>query len=162
MRILYEKKLFVRCLFYKCFSSTFLVLFCLLSSQSYGQSITITGKVKDQMGIELPGVGVTIKNTTIGTSTNLNGDFTIKVPNTQSILVFKFLGFETKEVPVGNTATPISIVLNESVNSLNEVVVVGFGEQKKSTITGAIGTVSGKEILQSPTYTRFMKGFILN
>ncbi len=128
----------------------FLVLFCLLNSQSYAQSITITGKVKDQMGLELPGVGVTVKNTTIGTSTNLNGDFTIKVPNTQSILVFRFLGFETKEVSVGNTSQ-LSVVLNESVNSLNEVVVVGFGEQKKSTITGAIGTVSGKEILQSPT-----------
>ncbi|WP_169303367.1 SusC/RagA family TonB-linked outer membrane protein [Pedobacter cryophilus] len=121
-----------------------------MSSQAFSQQTVITGTVKDQAGVTLPGVSVLLKNTTTGTITNESGAFSIKVPNSQAILVFRYLGFDPLERTVGANST-LAVVMLESTNSLTEVIVVGYGEQKKSTLTGAIATVNTKEILKSPT-----------
>ncbi|OAQ40277.1 hypothetical protein A5893_04815 [Pedobacter psychrophilus] len=150
MRNLYKKKLFTCNLFGNYLKNALFAFFCLLCLDSFSQETVITGVVKDQTGISLPGVSVSVKGTTSGVSTNESGIFSIKVPNPQSTLVFRYLGFKTKEQAVG-TNNNLTIILQESINDLTEVVVVGYGEQKKSTLTGAIGTVSSKEILKSPT-----------
>ena len=150
MRNLYKKKHLTRNLFGNYFKNAFCAFLCLLSLNLFSQETVITGVVKDQMGVSLPGVSVAVKGTTSGVVTNTSGIFSIKVPNRQATLVFRYLGFETKEQIIGNNNN-FNITLQESINALTEVVVVGYGEQKKSTLTGAISTINSKEILKSPT-----------
>ena len=122
-----------------------LILFisCMLLSPlvSLAQEIQVSGKVTSKAdGLPLPGVSVTIQGTTMGTSTNVSGGFSITVPRPGSVLVFKQLGMVTQTYTVNDNA-PVTIALTESTNTLNEVVVVGYGTQKKSVITGAISGV---------------------
>ncbi|MDA9555564.1 TonB-dependent receptor [Pelobium sp.] len=149
MEKIYKKKVFTHHLFSSCLKNAIVVFLCLISYQSFSQEKVITGVVKDQSGVTLPGVSVMIKNTNIGTVTNENGVYTLKLPNGQSTLVFKYLGFDSFELPV-STGTNFNVTLKESENSLEEVVVVGYGTQKKSTLTGSVATISSKEILKSP------------
>ena len=109
----------------------------------------VTGKVTDQKGFPLPGVSVTEKGTTNGTITDAQGVFKISVEGSTSALVFRFVGFVEKEVPVNNTGS-LSIVLEEDVKGLNEVVVVGYGTQKKSDVTGAITSINRKALSETP------------
>ena len=97
----------------------------------------------------LPGVNVAVKGTTRGTTTDANGDYRISVPNTQAVLVFSSVGSITQEVAVGNRST-VNIKIETDTRALNEVVVVGYGTQKKSQTTGAISSVSAKEIAELP------------
>jgi TonB-linked SusC/RagA family outer membrane protein len=116
--------------------------------------IPITGTVTDSKGDPLPGVTVKIKGTQVGIVTNASGKYSLTVANNQVVLVFTFVGFETQELIVGNNKV-INVVLKDAVNSLNEVVVVGYGTQKKANLTGAVATVSGedlnKRVATSPT-----------
>lgn len=104
--------------------------------------IEVTGQVLDYTGLALPGVTVRIKNTTRGTTTNLDGEYTIDV-NEGETLVFSFIGFVEKEILVSNQ-TVINITLEEDLQSLEEVIVVGYAEQKKETIVGAVAQTSGE------------------
>ena len=97
----------------------------------------------------LPGVTVVVKGSTKGTTTDEQGDFKIVVPDPQAILVFSFVGYESKEVPVGNKTT-LNVSLGAGDQTLNEVVVVGYGSQLKKEITGAVQTVSAQEIKDLP------------
>ncbi|RYY28574.1 MAG: SusC/RagA family TonB-linked outer membrane protein, partial [Sphingobacteriaceae bacterium] len=115
-------------------------------------AIGITGKVKDAQGISLPGVSVLIKGTTTGTVTDANGGFSVRVPDTKSVLVFSFIGFITQEIAVNNQTT-VNVTLVESAKSLNEVVVVGYGQQSRATVTSAITKVEGKNIANQPVST---------
>ncbi len=118
---------------------------------AFGQEKQIvSGVVVDQGGVTLPGVTVSIKGTSTGTITNFNGEFTIPVNSKDDILVFSFIGFISVERGAGHKQ-PYRIVLNEDVQSLDEVVVVGYGTQKKETVTGAISTIKSKEITEVPT-----------
>jgi TonB-linked SusC/RagA family outer membrane protein len=123
----------------------------LLSLPESGSSLQlVTGKVTSVENPEgLPGVSVTIKGTTEGTATNINGEYSIKVPGPESVLVFSYIGHLTEETQVG-TRTVINQVLYPNIETLQEVVVVGFGTQKKATVTGAISSVSTKDLVQSP------------
>lgn len=106
---------------------------------------TITGSVlgeSDNSGI--PGVSVVIKGTTTGTVTNNEGFFSLEVAS-GTTLVFSFIGYETKELPVGNK-TKMEVKLKESISNLNEVVVVGYGEMKKTDVSSSQVTVSGKDL----------------
>lgn len=111
------------------------------------QNTVITGKVVDENGESLPGVSVTIKNTTIGTTANVDGIYSLNVPAQYSAgtLVFSFIGFTTKEIPI-NGRKQINIKLVPDRKVLDEVVVVGYGIQAKRDITGSIVSVSSKEI----------------
>jgi len=107
--------------------------------------ITVNGKVTDEKGEPLPGVSVKIKDTNIGVATNVSGDFTISVPNANTILVFTFLGYQPLEQNV-NGRTFLKVSLVPSSKSLEEVVVVGYGTVKKRDLTGSVVSVKGDEI----------------
>lgn len=110
------------------------------SSISFAEQKTIKGKVTGTKGEPLPGVNIVIKGTKIGVTTDFDGNFTIDVPDSNSILVISFTGFVTKEVSAANAT---NIQLEEQNQTLNEVVVVGYGTQKKGSTTGAIASVKG-------------------
>ncbi|GAB3659356.1 TonB-dependent receptor [Echinicola sediminis] len=106
----------------------------------------------DGEGMPIPGVTVLLKGTTSGVATDLDGAFTIDLPSSESILVFSYLGYETQEVTVGNQ-TAIQVTLSENLSDLGEVVVVGYGVQKKGTITGAVGEVKSEDLIKTPSVT---------
>jgi len=113
------------------------------------QGITVTGTVTDA-GDPLPGVTVLVKGTLTGSATGPDGKFSISVPNTNAVLVFSYIGYTTQEVAVGNRRV-IDVVLEEDSKALQEVVVVGYGTQRKSDVTGAVVSVKGKELTYMPT-----------
>ncbi|WP_259015926.1 SusC/RagA family TonB-linked outer membrane protein [Emticicia fluvialis] len=111
---------------------------------------TVKGKVTEADKNEgLPGVSVTIKGTTKGTTTDGDGNYTLVVPDNQAVLVFSIVGFEPQEVIVGNRSV-IDIAMKSDVKTLGEVVVVGYGVQKKETVTGSVVSVKGAELVKSP------------
>ncbi|SDL14271.1 TonB-linked outer membrane protein, SusC/RagA family [Catalinimonas alkaloidigena] len=114
----------------------------------FGQNTPVTGTVTDTEGQPIPGVSITVKGTTKGTVTDLNGAFELSAADNE-VLVFSFIGFLSKEIPVSGQAT-INVQLEEDVAQLDEVVVVGYGEQKRSDISGAVSQVEQKEIARSP------------
>ncbi|WP_372745176.1 SusC/RagA family TonB-linked outer membrane protein [Lutibacter sp.] len=127
-----------------------IVLGFLFALNLSAQERTISGKVTstdDPLG--LPGVNIIIKGTTKGVSTDMDGAYTINVPNNNAVLVFKYIGFLTKEVTVGTNKT-IDVVLSADVSNLDEVVVVGYGSQKKSDITGSVSSVKSEELTAFP------------
>lgn len=108
----------------------------------------IRGKVTDADGIGLPSASVVVKDDPArGTVTDFDGNFSLEVLDESAVLVISFLGYVTQEVPVG-TQTNLTIVMEEDSESLDEVVVVGYGTQKKSDVTGAIGQVKADELTQ--------------
>lgn len=121
-------------------------------ANTYAQNTVITGNVSENSsGSPLPGVTITIKgNETQGTQTDFDGNYSIEVSDSQTTLVYRYLGFVTKEVLVGNQ-TIINISLEEDAQSLGEVVLVGYGTQKKSELTAAITSVNIEEIQKIPT-----------
>ena len=112
--------------------------------------VTITGTVTSaEDGGELPGVNVLVKGTSIGTITDIEGTYRLSAPDDATTLVFSFVGYVAKEVPI-NGQTTINVTLESDVKALEEVVVVGFGTQKKADLTGAVGSVSSTEIAAKP------------
>lgn len=117
-----------------------------LSSQ---QQKSISGKVTDNTGVGLPGVSVVVKGTTTGIITDMDGKYTIaKVPE-NAILQFSFVGMKTLEIAIGNQPT-LNVVLTEETIGIDEVVAIGYGTQKKATITGSVSLVRGEDLKQSP------------
>ena len=115
--------------------------------EQVSQGIPVSGKVTSSDGAEtLPGVTVIIKGTSQGTVTDLNGEFRIEVPSRESVLVFSSVGFLQKEIVVGEQSS-IAVVLEPDVKALQEIVVVGYGEQKKVNLTGAVAAVNGDKLV---------------
>lgn len=108
-------------------------------------ALSVSGTVTEESGEPLPGVNVLIKGTTIGTTTDASGGYTLEVPDENSILVFSFIGYVSQEVVVGSRSV-INLALTADVQSLEEVVVVGYGTVKKSDLTGAVGSVGSESI----------------
>jgi len=111
------------------------------------QGTRVSGTVKDAAGKVLPGVSVVVKGTTNGTTTDPDGRFTIDVPNQRSVLVFSLIGHADREEVVGDRRT-MELTLTESASNLDEVVVVGYGTQKKRDVTGAISSIQSKQIAE--------------
>ncbi|MFD1142401.1 SusC/RagA family TonB-linked outer membrane protein [Larkinella insperata] len=109
----------------------------------------ISGSVKSETGEPLPGVSVVVKNTTRGTSTDGEGNYKLNVPDDATTLVFSFVGYLNQEVNIGSRTT-INVQLAPDQKTLNEVVVVGYGVQKKSDLTGAVGTVKAEVLQERP------------
>ena len=109
----------------------------------------IKGTVTDGNDEPLPGVSVAVKGTTIGTVTDINGKYSINAKD-KDILIFSYIGMATQEVRV-NGRSSVSVKMKDDVASLDEIVVVGYGTQKRGSITGAVSTVSDKELLKAPT-----------
>ncbi|MEP2670458.1 MAG: TonB-dependent receptor [Cyclobacteriaceae bacterium] len=139
---------------------SFLLLLFLLPGIVKAQSRTVTGTVTysdDASGI--PGVNVLVKGTSTGVVTDFNGSYTIQVPSDNSTLVFSFIGFTTQEILVG-TNTQIDVKLSEDVQQLSEIVVTGYGEQERKTLTSSISSIdkSAIENLPSPSPDVLMQG----
>ncbi len=128
-----------------------MLLLLFFSINAFSQQIAVTGKVTDAKdNLPLPGVSVFVKGTTIGTVTDGAGSFTIMAEK-NATLVFSFIGYETIEVLIDGSNTSLSIQLNEATELLEEVVVVGYGVQRKRDVTGAIAKVDTKELMAVPT-----------
>lgn len=124
----------------------FQLLFC---GSLLAQNKTITGTVTDELGNNLPGVTVIIKGTTNGTVTDVDGKYRIAIKNSEVILVFTYVGMQTKEVPVGNN-TVMDVQLMPDATALEELVVVGYGTTSKRTLTDNVAKVSSDDIKGVP------------
>jgi len=105
----------------------------------------VTGRVTDAAGQPLAGVSVTIKGSQVGVSTDASGNYSITVPDDNARLVFSYVGFDAQEMLVGTNST-VNITLQPSSKAMDQVIVVGYGTQRKIDVTGAVGTVRGEEI----------------
>lgn len=112
------------------------------------QSTKVTGIVTNLKGEPVIGGNVMVKGTSTGTSTGVDGKFTLNVPTNKAVLVVSCIGYLTKEVPVGEQKQ-LSIQLEEKNASIDELVVVGYGTQRKATVTGSVASVTGKDMKQS-------------
>jgi len=124
------------------------IVFTIVTVVCFAQSV-ITGTVKDSSGQPLPGVSIKVKGSTSGTTTNNSGNFSIKATQ-QITLIFTFIGYQTKEVALAGRSQ-ISVILSDaSSNNLNDVVVVGYGTQKKVNLSGSVNTVNTKTLINRP------------
>src|SRR5690606_18448331 len=112
------------------------------------QKVTASGTVTNKNNQPLIGVSIQEKGTTNGTVTDVNGVFNFTVANSSSVLIFKYLGFLNKEMAV--SSNPLTVVLEEDPVALEDVVIVGYGTQKKENLTGAISTVTGTDLAKRP------------
>ncbi|WP_439183334.1 SusC/RagA family TonB-linked outer membrane protein [Carboxylicivirga taeanensis] len=125
------------------------IIFIWLSGISVmAQDITITGNVKDDTDMGLPGASVIVKGSTVGTITDIDGNFSLKVPGEESVISFSFVGFKNQEFKVGSQRV-FNVKMSSNLD-LDEVVIVGFGTQKKANATGAVKTIDTKAIDSRP------------
>lgn len=115
-------------------------------SFTFGQTVNVNGTVTDNSSIPLPGVNVVVKNTSKGASTDFDGNYALNDVPINSTLVFSYIGFQTQEVEITGGSQTINITLLEDAQSLDEVVVIGYGTQKKKEVTGAVAVVDAKSI----------------
>ncbi len=121
------------------------ILMLFFIAYSGAQDLQVSGVVQDKTGLPIPGVNVIVKNTTNGTVTDFDGNFTISNVSSGSILTFSYIGYLTKEITVTNSSK-LTVVLQEDVSQLDEVVVVGYGTQKKKDVTGAVSIVNAETL----------------
>ena len=110
---------------------------------------TVSGSVKTASGEGLPGVNVIVKGTSVGTVTDINGTFSLEVPEDKNVLVFSSVGFLTQEVEIG-VQSNIEVVMQDDIGQLKEIVVVGYGTQERAKVTGAIASISSADIDNLP------------
>ena len=128
-----------------------LSLWCFFAAAlcAYAQ-VTVTGTVTDKAGETMPGVSVRLKsNPQVAAATDIDGQFTLKVPNLQSTLEVTYVGYKAQSVAL-NGRSKVEIVLQEDSELLDEVVVVGYGQQKKVSVTGSVSAVSGADLVKAP------------
>lgn len=128
----------------------FLYIGLILLSSASIDAQTVKGFVKSSdKGELLPGVSITVKGTTVGTTTNANGEFSLKIAKPNSVLVFSFIGYTVKEIPINNQSE-INVILQTSEVSLDEVVVIGYGQVSRNNMTGAASSITAKDIEYRP------------
>jgi hypothetical protein len=118
-----------------------LLLFC---NAAWAQQVS--GKVISDDGLAVPGVNVIIEGTTIGTTTDAEGAYTLNINNANAVLVFSFIGYTTERKPVQNQSV-INVTLLPDIQTLSEVVVIGYGTQKKTSVTSAVSSISSDEVV---------------
>lgn len=114
------------------------------------QNVTVTGKVFNDKSEAVPNITILVKGTTTGATTDENGEYLIKVPNNDATLVFSSIGYESQEVKVGGQSNITITLKTAAASNLSDVVVVGYGTQRKVTVTGAVAQVKGTELQKSP------------
>ena len=129
-----------------------LFLFMLTTSQMYAQAgdHVVSGTVTETSGESLIGVNVSVLGTTIGTSTNMDGEYTLSVPDSDGVLVFSYIGFQEQRIEIDGQTT-IDVVLRLDTAQLDDLVVVGYGTQRRSEITGSVG-IASRDQLEQPTF----------
>lgn len=125
-----------------------MAFFCLIPERTIAQNLNVEGSVTDEFNETLIGVSVRIKDTNTGTITNYEGHYNLQNAPQGSTLVFSYIGYRSKEVKVVGSRLDVS--MEPDNQQLDEVVVIGYGQQKRVTITGAVSNVDGKELLKSP------------
>ncbi|WP_441902082.1 SusC/RagA family TonB-linked outer membrane protein [Pedobacter psychrotolerans] len=125
---------------------TAILMIFTLAAQAQTQ---IKGRVLDDQGKPLPGVSILVKGTSTSTTASNTGNFSISVPSASSVLVFTYIGFTSKEIPVRNQ-TEINVTLLPSAAELEQVVVVGYGTQRKEAVTGSVANISGEKVREVP------------
>ncbi|MCD9017150.1 SusC/RagA family TonB-linked outer membrane protein [Parachryseolinea silvisoli] len=136
----------------------FLLFFGLLSGKTLAQEFTLSGTITDQSSSDpLPGVNVIVKGTSKGTTTDMNGAYSVQV-SSSDVLVFSFIGYAPIEMAVGNQ-TAISVALVPDITQLNEIVVVGYTTQKKGEITGAVAVVDVDRVAKAP-YSNVLQSMV--
>ena len=130
------------------------VLFSLVTMSGYAQSKTVTGKIIDSTGEPVIGASVLVKGTTNGVISDIDGNFSIQGVANDAILQISFVGYKAQDIPVAGK-TKIDVTLVEDTEMLDEVVVVGYGVQKKSDVTGALASVSSEELNTKPVSNAF-------
>ncbi|MGV3639462.1 MAG: SusC/RagA family TonB-linked outer membrane protein [Adhaeribacter sp.] len=131
----------------KCFLVLQLVLLSAVTAWPQGQAVT--GKIMDQQGEALPGVTILLKGTTNGTTSDAGGNYSLNVPGGTGTLVVSFIGYTTQEVAINNRSS-VNVTLQSDAKALEEVVVVGYGTQRKSDMTGAVGSVKAEALQERP------------
>jgi TonB-linked SusC/RagA family outer membrane protein len=128
------------------------LLFCplllLISISAFAQQISVTGKVTDDKGLPIPGASINIKGTSKGVNSNVNGNYSITL-NSIDVLVFSSIGFEKQEIAVNGNRI-VNATLRDSQEQLNDVVVIGYGTQKRRDLTGSVGSVKGDAFKDQP------------
>src|ERR1700722_18051637 len=136
----------------KCWKTLLLLMaMSLFSAPLFAQSPTIGGKVVDDTGQPLIGATVKLKNAPGATTTDIDGKFSLQLPPEVNTITVSYLGFFTKDISVKPESRNLLITLIANPNNLNEVVVVGYGAQKKRDVTGAMSTVSGSTLEEVPS-----------
>lgn len=144
-------------------SNYLLIYFLLLSAFGFAQSYDIGGTVKESgTGLPLPGVNVQIKNTTKGTTSDFDGNFSLAGIPSGSVVVFSYVGFLNFEYTVNSNNNTVLVSLQEDTKTLDEVVVIGYGSQKKREVTGSVSTVEAKtiEILKPVKIEQALQGTV--
>lgn len=137
------------------FRITYVVLLSLTSLPMFTSAavkpagVIITGKVTDDKGSALIGTTIVVEGTMKSTSADTDGNYRIEVPDGKRVLVFSCIGYITRKIPLGSGAV-LNVKMQSDEKNLGEVVVVGYGVQKKVTVTGAVASIGTKELLQSP------------
>ncbi|RAI94133.1 SusC/RagA family TonB-linked outer membrane protein [Algoriphagus yeomjeoni] len=131
---------------YKIYKSLWLIVFslCISVTMAHAQEVQITGTVLDETDMPLPGVTVLLKGTATGTTTDLDGKYSISAPR-DGVLVFSFIGYDPVEMEIGNQSV-IDLTMNPNTSDLEEVVVIGYGTAKKRDITGAVSSVNPNKL----------------
>lgn len=125
---------------------SFICALLLATGYGFAQSdIRVSGTVYDAKGVEVPGANVAVAGTSLGAITDLEGKFSLSVPGTKSVLRISFIGYKTAEVTVGNQ-TEFKITLEDDSKTLDQLVVVGYGTQKKKDVTGAVSSISSESL----------------
>ncbi|MGV3540964.1 MAG: SusC/RagA family TonB-linked outer membrane protein [Rufibacter sp.] len=119
---------------------------------AYAQSVTVRGKVTDEKGEGLPGVTVLLKGTTTANATDVEGNYTLSVPNANGTLVFSYIGFLSKEVPM-NGQTTVNTSLQTDSKTIDEVVVIGYGTVTRKELTGSVASVTAEDLKDIPVST---------
>ena len=129
---------------------SFLLVLLLASTLSaHAQQRQVSGTIKDEQGTPLPGVNVVVKGTATGTSSDATGNYTANINPGEDLLVFSFIGYVTQEINVGN-ATTVDVTMAPDVQTLSEVIVTGYGKERRSDLTGAVAVVDFNKIKDTP------------
>ena len=130
------------------------IFLCCLSYGVWGQNAknySLNGKVFDTSGETIVGANIKIKGADSGTITDLDGNFTLLVPSKETILIVSFIGYQSQEIRLKPGENNLKIVLKDDAQQLDEIVVIGYGTQKKSSLTSSVEVVRSDDLLQMPT-----------
>lgn len=131
-------------------TACFLLFLALTSLSAFAQNpFNVKGTVTSETGEGLPGASVILKGTSTGTTTDVDGKYSLNVPDGSGTLVFTYIGYLNQEIALGNRSQ-LDVKLAPNDKTLEEIVVVGYGTQKKATLTGSVSEVKGADIVKSP------------
>lgn len=132
--------------------SYFLVLCLFAWSSSYARQKAVSGKVTElESGKPVPGVNIIVKGTTADVATRAAGEYTIALPDGAEVFIFSSVGYTSREIPV-NGLSAVDVTFDAYVQSLKETIVVGYGVQRRSEVTGSVSVVSGRELEEHPGF----------